>query len=125
MKVLREFDVENQDLKQLFDDPAWNGEAPLWFYILKEAEIVGGGTDNGQGRQLGPVGGRIVAEVLVGLLQKDLNSYLYLQPTWKPTHTHRAGPRPVHHGRSSQVRRRLVLTNREVMNFPSAIATEV
>ena len=91
VKVLREFDVENQDLKELFADPEWNGEAPLWFYILKEAEIVGGGKhdnpdeDGGPGRQLGPVGGRIVAEVLVGLLQKDLNSYLYLQPTWKPT----------------------------------------
>ena len=36
------------------------------------------------GRTLGPVGGRIVAEVLVGLLQKDPNSYLYLQPNWKP-----------------------------------------
>ena len=37
-----------------------------------------------RGERLGPVGGRIVAEVLVGLLQKDLNSYLYLQPSWKP-----------------------------------------
>ena len=64
--------------RTLFADPEWPGETPLWFYILKEAEIVG------KGRTLGPVGGRIVAEVLVGLLQKDLNSYLYLQPTWKP-----------------------------------------
>jgi hypothetical protein len=30
------------------------------------------------------VGGRIVAEVLVGLLQRDPNSYLYLDPRWKP-----------------------------------------
>jgi len=30
------------------------------------------------------VGGRIVAEVLVGLLQRDPNSYLYLDPAWKP-----------------------------------------
>ena len=78
VEILREFDVENQDLKALFADPGWNGEAPLWFYILKEAEIVG------KGRTLGPVGGRIVAEVLVGLLQKDPNSYLYLNPSWKP-----------------------------------------
>ncbi len=70
--------MDNQDLKALFADPGWNGEAPLWFYILKEAEIVG------KGRTLGPVGGRIVAEVLVGLLQKDPNSYLYLNPAWKP-----------------------------------------
>ena len=78
VQVIREFDVENQDLKQVLADPGWNGEAPLWFYILKEAEIVG------KGRTLGPVGGRIVAEVLVGLLQKDLNSYLYLNAAWKP-----------------------------------------
>ena len=36
------------------------------------------------GRQLGPVGGRIMAETLVGLLQRDPNSYLYLDPSWKP-----------------------------------------
>jgi Animal haem peroxidase len=84
VQILREFDVENQDLKALFADPAWKGEAPLWFYILKEAELVGDGATLGKGRTLGPVGGRIVAEVLVGLLQKDPNSYLYLNPAWKP-----------------------------------------
>ena len=84
VQVVREFDVENQDLKTVFAQTGWNGEAPLWFYILKEAELVGDGTEKGKGRTLGPVGGRIVAEVLVGLLQKDPNSYLYLQPNWKP-----------------------------------------
>ncbi len=73
-----EFEVENQTLKQIFADGGWGDETPLWFYILKEAEIVG------RGRHLGPVGGRIVAEVLVALLQRDINSYLYLQPLWKP-----------------------------------------
>ena len=73
-----EYDEENQSLKEIFADTGWGGEAPLWFYILKEAEIVG------KGRALGPVGGRIVAEVLVGLLQKDPNSYLYLNAGWKP-----------------------------------------
>ena len=76
--VLSESDEENANLKETLAKPEFAGEAPLWFYILKEAEIVG------KGRELGPVGGRIVAEVLVGLLQRDLNSYLYLQPTWKP-----------------------------------------
>jgi hypothetical protein len=59
-------------------DSRLGGEAPLWFYILKEAELL----HNGQ--QLGPVGGRIMAETLVGLLQRDPNSYLYLDPSWKP-----------------------------------------
>jgi hypothetical protein len=73
-----EFSEPNADLQEVFDNSGWGGEAPLWFYILKEAELVG------QGRTLGPVGGRIVAEVLVGLLQKDPNSYLYLNSSWKP-----------------------------------------
>jgi hypothetical protein len=63
----------------LSSDPGWKNEAPLWFYILKEAELA-----PFEGKQLGPVGGRIVAEVLVGLLQRDRNSYLYLDPSWKP-----------------------------------------
>jgi hypothetical protein len=63
----------------LTSDPGWKGEAPLWFYILKEAELP-----PYNGERLGPVGGRIVAEVLVGLLQRDPNSYLYLDPGWKP-----------------------------------------
>jgi Animal haem peroxidase len=79
VNVEDEFDEENANLNTTLAKPEFAGEAPLWFYILKEAEIVG------EGRQLGPVGGRIVAEVLVGLLQKDPNSYLYLSAAWKPT----------------------------------------
>jgi hypothetical protein len=51
---------------------------PLWFYILKEAEHRGGD-------RLGPVGGRIVAEVLIGLLRADPASYLSREPDWEPT----------------------------------------
>jgi Animal haem peroxidase/TAT (twin-arginine translocation) pathway signal sequence len=81
VNVISEGAVPNDDLRSMLvdpGDPGWNGEAPLWFYILKEAELLG------QGRTLGPVGGRIVAEVLVGLLSKDPNSYLSLNPAWKP-----------------------------------------
>jgi hypothetical protein len=63
----------------LSNDPGWGGEAPLWFYILKEAELPPYNTE-----RLGPVGGRIMTEVLVGLLQRDPNSYLYLDSAWKP-----------------------------------------
>jgi hypothetical protein len=71
--------VLSNSMLGLSDDPGWKGEAPLWFYILKEAELP-----PYNGERLGPVGGRIVAEVLVGLLQRDPNSYLYLDPAWKP-----------------------------------------
>jgi Animal haem peroxidase len=52
---------------------------PLFYYILKEAEVM----ENGN--RLGPVGGRIVAEVFLGLLQLDSRSYLRMQPDWVPT----------------------------------------
>ena len=52
---------------------------PLWFYILREAHVMA------QGRTLGPVGGRIVGEVLLGLLQLNRNSYLRANPGWRPT----------------------------------------
>jgi len=37
-----------------------------------------------QGLHLGPVAGRIVAEVIIGLLQTDPASYLTSNPTWTP-----------------------------------------
>ena len=51
---------------------------PLWFYILKEAEIME------DGLRLGPVGGRIVGEVFIGLLKADESSYLAARPNWIP-----------------------------------------
>jgi len=56
------------------------GSAPLWFYILKEAEL------QHDGKQLGSVGGRVVAEVLLGLLAGDPHSYLSEQPGFTPAH---------------------------------------
>lgn len=55
------------------------GGAPLWYYVLREAEVLAGG------RHLGPVGGRIVAEVFLGLLAADPSSYLSTDPGWTPT----------------------------------------
>jgi Animal haem peroxidase len=54
-------------------------ETPLWYYALKEAQVLA------QGLHLGPAAGRIVAEVLIGLLQTDPSSYLLAQPDWQPT----------------------------------------
>jgi len=56
----------------------FDGRAPLWYYILKEAEVLN------DGQRLGPVGGRIVAEVLLGLLKGDRFSYVNAGPTWTP-----------------------------------------
>jgi hypothetical protein len=56
----------------------WYGQTPLWFYILKEAEV------RARGEHLGDVGGRIVAEVLIGLIDEDPNSYRNADTEWKP-----------------------------------------
>jgi hypothetical protein len=53
---------------------------PLWFYVLREAEVKAGG------EHLGPVGGRIVGEVILGLIQGDSQSYLSQDSTWTPTY---------------------------------------
>ena len=52
---------------------------PLWYYALAEADVME------DGLHLGPVGGRIVAEVILGLLQTDPGSYLSSTPGWTPT----------------------------------------
>ena len=52
---------------------------PLWYYVLKEAEV------QGSGKRLGQVGSRIVAEVFFGLLQGDPYSFLSKEPDWTPT----------------------------------------
>jgi len=64
LNMLKPFDMEKS--------------TPLWFYILKEAEVM----ENGL--RLGPVGGRIVGEVFIGLLKADQTSYLAVQPNWTP-----------------------------------------
>ena len=57
----------------------WQGETPLWLYILKEALAHTGGD------RLGAVGGRIVGEVIVGLIDRDPESWRANDPGWHPT----------------------------------------
>jgi hypothetical protein len=56
----------------------WTGETPLWYYILREAAVTTSGD------RLGPVGGRIVAEVIVTLLDRDPASVRFADADWKP-----------------------------------------
>ena len=59
----------------------WHGETPLWYYLLREADVCC------HGNRLGPVGGRIVGEVLLGLLDLDQGSVRHAPADWKPTAT--------------------------------------
>lgn len=63
------------------DNPEWNSRWPLLPYVLAEAQ------HRSEGQQLGPVGGRIFAEVVIGLLDADNNSYLNIDPCWTPEAT--------------------------------------
>lgn len=62
-------------------------KTPLWYYILREARKREGGL------RLGPLGGLILAETFVGLLQGDPDSFLNA-PGWEPKI-------PVRHGELS------------------------
>ena len=74
---------------------SFKDNAPLWFYILAEAQhqwlqaaTKSAGSDQDKNMiptRLGPVGGRIVAEVLIGLMLGDPHSFLSQWPTWKPS----------------------------------------
>ena len=81
--------------------PGFVQSTPLFYYILKEAQL------REDGLRLGPVGARIVTEVFVGLLQLDPDSYLK-RPTKlgaNAAHTRRNTGKFPHH-RLPDLRRR-------------------
>jgi hypothetical protein len=80
-------DDKNLNLPAVFKD-----NCPLWTYILAEAilnqedvRIPVQENVTIKTPRLGPVGGRLVAEVLLGLLFGDPHSLLTLDPCWQPS----------------------------------------
>jgi len=72
-------------------DANFAGNAPLWYYVLAEAQyewLVRATGPEGRGNaepvRLGAVGKRIVAETLIGMLAADGRSYLRQNPNWQP-----------------------------------------
>lgn len=86
------------DNEQLRLSSDFGTEAPLWYYLLKEAEIEAGGI------HLGPVGGRIVAEVFVGLAKGDPNCFLNVDPRWTPATATIGGPLVPQEGQRLELR---------------------
>src|SRR5262245_25536416 len=83
---------EDKPLAILEVSKVFKNNCPLWTYILAEAThhkeavkipVKEDVTINTP--RLGPVGGRIVAEVILGLMFGDNNSLLSLDPVWQPT----------------------------------------
>jgi hypothetical protein len=86
----------NTPMKLLKDvSPRFEDNAPLWYYVLaealadwrKEVDRLGKTGDDADQvpTRLGQVGGRIVAETLIGLLLGDSYSFLNQHPNWKPS----------------------------------------
>jgi hypothetical protein len=65
--------------------PDFNGEAPLWFYMLAESKITE------DGARLGPVAGRVIAEVFLDQIAIDPTSYLNARRPFTPSVEH-TGP---------------------------------
>ena len=63
--------------------PNFKGSAPLWTYVLAESRR---NYYKGGKAVLGPVGGRIVAEVFLGLMLSDSSSHVNAKTPWVPNH---------------------------------------
>jgi hypothetical protein len=82
----------NPDLSSILAvSPVFRHNCPLWTYVLAEAiqhkepvKIPVNENVTINTPRLGPVGGRIVMEVFLGLMFNDKQSLLTLQPNWQP-----------------------------------------
>ncbi|MGH7346253.1 MAG: hypothetical protein ACREK4_15160, partial [Candidatus Rokuibacteriota bacterium] len=87
-RIARELDVpslSSRDFPELRDFRlGLEDSTPLWYYVLREAQVMANGLT------LGPVGGRIVGEVFLGLLQLDRDSY-FGERNWRPALPTRSG----------------------------------
>jgi hypothetical protein len=77
--------LDPSELPQFPSDFRLNRSTPLWPYCLQEGLV------RAKGLTLGPVGGTIVGEVIVGLLELDRNSYLNADRDWRPSLPQRDG----------------------------------
>lgn len=57
-------------INDALESGGFKDRSPLWYYVLREAEVQKGG------ESLGAVGSRLVAETIIGLLKQSPNSYL-------------------------------------------------
>ena len=67
-------------LNTVLTDGGFLDHTPLWYYVLKEAEVRAGG------KCLGELGSRIVVETQIGIMRHDPNSYLNdARGAWDPS----------------------------------------
>jgi hypothetical protein len=82
LKVLTESQLKSGATAGEVEAGRFHKQTPLWFYVLKEAEILG------NGQQLGPLASHIVASTLIGLMEKTPDSILQIEGSvngrWHP-----------------------------------------
>jgi hypothetical protein len=66
-------------LNEVLESHGFLERTPLWFYVLKEAEV------RANGNSLGELGSRIVCETIIGQLLNDPESYLQAPAGWNPS----------------------------------------
>jgi hypothetical protein len=92
----------DEDDSEFLRNRGMHEKTPLWYYLLREAEVLGIRRFHG-GECLGPLGSRIVAEVLLSIMDSDPGHYLNVDPNWKPLAAVFGGstkPRPIDNLRS-------------------------
>lgn len=70
-------------IQQFLDQNGLLDNTPLFYYLMREAEVLGKAAPNDVARKrLGPLGSRIVTEVILGILYADPHSYV--NTDWRP-----------------------------------------
>ena len=67
------------ELNDVLGNNGFLARTPLWYYVLKEAEV------RANGNSLGELGSRIVCETIIGQLFNDPDSYLQRRRVWDPS----------------------------------------
>ena len=79
-RVLTTREITNGPHEKILKENGFDTDTPLWYYTLKEAEI------RGAGDKLGPIGSRLVADVILASLASDPDSYVSVAGAdWRPT----------------------------------------
>jgi hypothetical protein len=76
--------IENEEIacgphEETLRNHCFHEDTPLWYYVLKEAEVLQ------KGARLGPIGSQIVADVVATALASDADSYIRVNPDWTPS----------------------------------------
>ena len=65
--------------KEILINFGYDTKTPLWYYILKEAELTT------RGAHLGVLGSKLVADVIMAAIVRDPDSYHSIDRSWIPT----------------------------------------